>query len=242
MRSLEEISADIASVGREAEGLQGGLVVPRMALLPQKLRVYADATVISGCEDDEFREASRRLIERCKRGEVTLVVSDVTRDEIARAPQAAGDVLASIEVERQERIQTSDEIESLAERYLADGLFTAKSRSDAMHIATATVAVVDVLVSWNFRRIVNLRRIRAFNGVNRAMGHPPLEIRTPWALDNDECASDGKPKRFDCVKFTREVRDRISAEIKDMNHEELQAYLDAGPRKHPLWTGIQAEH
>ena len=51
--------------------------------------------------------------------------------------------------------------------------------------------------------------------------------------------SDGKAKRFDCVKFTREVRDRISAEIKDMNHEELQAYLDAGPRQHPLWKGMR---
>jgi len=50
--------------------------------------------------------------------------------------------------------------------------------------------------------------------------------------------SDAKPKRFDCVKFMREARDRISTEIKDMSHEELQAWLDAGPRKDPLWTRI----
>ena len=50
--------------------------------------------------------------------------------------------------------------------------------------------------------------------------------------------SECKAKRFDCVKFTREVRAQIDAEIKDMNHEELQAYLDAGPRQHPLWTRI----
>ena len=55
-----------------------------------------------------------------------------------------------------------------------------------MHIATATVAGSDVLVSWNFRHMVNLRRIRAFNDVNRAMGHPTLDIRTPKELDNAE--------------------------------------------------------
>ena len=109
MRTLEEISADIASVEREAEGLLGGLVVRQAAPSPQKLRVYADTSVISGCEDDDFREASRRLVEQCNRGELTLVVSEVMINEIARAPQAVQDVLAAIDTEAQERIQTTDE-------------------------------------------------------------------------------------------------------------------------------------
>ena len=50
---------------------------------------------------------------------------------------------------------------------------------DAQHIAIASVARVDVLASWNFRDIVNLARIRAFNGVNLIMGYLMLEIRSP---------------------------------------------------------------
>jgi len=51
--------------------------------------------------------------------------------------------------------------------------------------------------------------------------------------------SDDTPKRFDCVKFMREARARIDAEIKDMTHEELQTWLDAGPRQYPLWKGMR---
>ena len=45
--------------------------------------------------------------------------------------------------------------------------------------ATATINRVDVLVSWNFKHIVNLQRIHAYNAVNLRYGYPLLEIRTP---------------------------------------------------------------
>jgi hypothetical protein len=47
------------------------------------------------------------------------------------------------------------------------------------HIPFATVARVDVLVSWNFKHIVNLKRIHAYNAVNLKRGYPLLEIRIP---------------------------------------------------------------
>lgn len=34
-------------------------------------------------------------------------------------------------------------------------------------------------------------------------------------------------KSFDCVKWTRETRDRINAEIKDMSHEELSRWFES---------------
>ena len=54
-----------------------------------------------------------------------------------------------------------------------------KYRDDALHIAIATVIEVDVLVSWNFRHIVNLNRIQQFNSVNLREGYKILEIRSP---------------------------------------------------------------
>jgi hypothetical protein len=47
------------------------------------------------------------------------------------------------------------------------------------HIALATIGKVDVLVSWNFRHIVNLPKIRRYNSVNLALGYPQIDIRTP---------------------------------------------------------------
>jgi len=43
---------------------------------------------------------------------------------------------------------------------------------DAQHIAIATVNRIDVLVSWNFRHIMNLTRIRLYNSVNLKYGYP----------------------------------------------------------------------
>ena len=56
----------------------------------------------------------------------------------------------------------------------------------AQHIAIATVARVDVLVSWNFKHIVNLRRIHGYNSVNLRRGYPTLEIRAPREVLSDE--------------------------------------------------------
>ena len=58
-------------------------------------------------------------------------------------------------------------------------------RSDALHIAVATVLKVDIMVSWNFKHIVNLGKIRLFNAVNRREGYDALEIRTPQEVIDD---------------------------------------------------------
>ena len=59
-------------------------------------------------------------------------------------------------------------------------------RADVLHIAFASVARVDVLVSWNFKHSVNLKRIHLFNAVNLKTGYPLLEIRTPREVPGDE--------------------------------------------------------
>jgi len=61
-----------------------------------------------------------------------------------------------------------------------------KTDSLALHIALATIHRVDVLVSWNFRHIVNFGRIRLSNAVNFEEGLGSIEIRTPSeVLDYD---------------------------------------------------------
>ena len=186
MRTLDEIRAEIAAVEREAGGLLGGLLGREPAPAFRKLRVYADTSVIGGCEDDEFREPSRRLIERCAHGEVTLVLSAVTLQELERAPQAVRNVLRAVGADNLEVIAITGEIRKLADRYVESGALGKGMRADAQHIAAATVADMDVLASWNFRHMVNLSRIRQYSEVNRQMGYPPVEIRSPKELENED--------------------------------------------------------
>lgn len=73
----------------------------------------------------------------------------------------------------------TEEAFDLAKRYIEEGVLGGGKLVDAEHIAIATVNRVDVLVSWNFKHIVNLQRIRGYNSVNLKCGYPLLEIRSP---------------------------------------------------------------
>ncbi len=147
-----------------------------MLMLP---RIYTDTSVIGGCFDDEFQEASRRLFEKFNAGEAIIVLSDLTLLELQGAPENVRAVLGDVPDAFLEEVIFSAEAAELAERYIASGVVGAASRADARHIATATIHHVTVLVSWNFRHIVNLDRIHRYNSVNIRYGYPMLEIRTP---------------------------------------------------------------
>jgi len=149
-------------------------------------RIYVDSSVVGGCEDDEFSEHSIRLLERFARGECVLVVSNLTVQELAAAPQQVRQHLASVPEAHIETLQLGTEASELAEAYITAGVISANMRADAQHIAMATVARVDVLVSWNFKHIVNLRRIHGYNSVNIRRGYPALEIRAPREVLSDE--------------------------------------------------------
>ena len=151
-----------------------------------KPRVYTDTSVLGGCEDAEFRVPSRRLLEAFRRGDLTLVISEITVRELEQAPEEVRAVLPSVPADHIETIVLTPESEVLAAAYIEDGAIGGRMRADALHIALATVARVDVLVSWNFKHIVNLKRIHAYNAVNLKMGYPLLEIRTPREVPGDE--------------------------------------------------------
>jgi predicted nucleic acid-binding protein len=152
------------------------------------IRIYLDTSVIGGCLDDEFRTPSVRLFERARAGKALLVISDITLAELASAPPKVRNVIDGLPRACLELVHQDAESETLAEEYLRQAVVSRRMLADAQHIAVATVTRVDVLVSWNFRHIVNLDRIRGFNAVNLRSGYPQLEIRSPLEVwkDDDE--------------------------------------------------------
>ena len=144
-----------------------------------KRRIYADTSVIGGCVDAEFEKASQLLMETFRRSEATLVISSLTLLELASAPAAVQAALSRVPEADREYVELTEDAVVLANLYIDAGAIGAKNRADAQHIAVATVSRVGVLVSWNFRHIVNLRKIQAYDSVNLREGYPTLEIRTP---------------------------------------------------------------
>jgi hypothetical protein len=142
-------------------------------------RVYLDTSVIGGCFDPEFALWSRGLLRDFREGTFVPVVSELVAAEIAPAPEAVQRVYADLLEMDAEVLELSDEAEALAARYLEHGVIPPRFEADGLHIALATVAGVDLLVSWNFRHIVRFDRIRMFNAVNREAGYKELDIYSP---------------------------------------------------------------
>lgn len=150
------------------------------------MRIYTDTSVIGGCEDEEFRYHSRRLMTAFARGDSTLVLSELTLQELEVAPPAVREVLVSIPDENIELVRLTPAADALARRYVEEGILKANMLADAQHIAMATLMEVDVLVSWNFKHVVNLSRIQAYRSVNTRLGYPTIEIRSPREVLRNE--------------------------------------------------------
>lgn len=76
--------------------------------------------------------------------------------------------------------------EELAQKDIDAEVISANHLLDAEHIAVATVEKADIVVSWNFKHIVNIHKIRGFNSVNLKEGYQLIEIRTPMEVINEE--------------------------------------------------------
>ena len=142
-------------------------------------RIYVDTSVLGGCFDREFEQWSNRLIEAFRRGEFLAILSSVTAAEVEQAPDEVKAVHAELIAGGAQLLAVSTESMDLLNKYLERKILGPKFQNDMLHIALGTIANVDVLVSWNFRHIVRLDRIRLFNSVNIEFGYKPLTIYSP---------------------------------------------------------------
>ena len=156
----------------------------------KKLRVYLDTSVIGGCFDGEFAVWSNALMANFRAKRLAAVVSDLVAAEVQVAPsevQEKFDELLSLEAEL---LRIDRTVLDLASEYSRHGILPERFRNDLLHIAMATVANVDVLVSWNFKHIVRLEKIRLYSAVNIEAGYRPLEIYSPREVASYEESAD----------------------------------------------------
>ena len=142
-------------------------------------RLYLDTSVFGGYFEPEFELWTKILFDRIKKGQYKLLLSRVIDIELTNAPQHIKDLAISIPEKHIEFVETTDETTQLADNYINENVVGETSRADCLHIALATVNNADILVSWNFKHIVNVNRIRGYNSVNYRHGHKMIEIRTP---------------------------------------------------------------
>ena len=155
-----------------------------------KQRIYIDTSVLGGYFDEEFKEATRSFFERFENNELIFVVSDLLDVELIRAPKNVKELLHNYSADKFERIELTEDAIKLANTYIEEKVVGKTSLEDCRHIAMASISKVDVLVSWNFKHIVNLERIKGYNSVNLRLGYQMIEIRSPKDLINYENEND----------------------------------------------------
>ena len=147
-------------------------------------RVYIDTSVVGGQFDKEFSDDTIPFFDAVSKGQFIILISDLLQAELLRAPQQVKDFIATISAQQIEQIRLTQAAAELADQYILAKVVGKTSRADCQHIAMATFAKADVLVSWNFKHIVNLDKIRGYNGINYQLGHSMIEIRTPKEIIN----------------------------------------------------------
>jgi len=151
----------------------------------RKLKLYIDTSIIGGYFDDEFEIETKQLFNKVLQNEYDIVLSDITARELLGAPDNVKKLLQDLKIEY-ELLNTTNEVNILAEAYLNENVVGETSKDDCLHIAIATINKIDILVSWNFKHIVNIKRIRGYNSVNLKNGYATLEIRSPKDLIDHE--------------------------------------------------------
>ncbi len=145
----------------------------------KKTRIYLDTSVFGGCFDVEFAVVSLAVFELVRSGSYSAVMSEIVLEELADAPRQVSEMVLSLPEDGLELISITEEIIQLRNDYLTAGILGPKWIDDLTHVAAATIARVDAIVSWNFKHIVRLDKMKAYNQVNLLNGYGILTIISP---------------------------------------------------------------
>lgn len=142
--------------------------------------------MFGGLFDAEFEEETTLLFEMVSLGQIKCVYSNLTETELTNAPERVRAFFQDLKEELKEKVLVTPEALRLAQTYVNEKVVGETSLDDCIHIATATLNKVDMLVSWNFKHIVNVYRIRGYNSINLRLGHGTLDIHSPKEIVNNE--------------------------------------------------------
>ncbi|MDR1701833.1 MAG: hypothetical protein LBR56_03545 [Sporomusaceae bacterium] len=151
-----------------------------------KIKLYLDTNVISCLDAPETPERmiyTQRFWESVKNEKFDIYISRETIDEIHKCPEPKHTfmliALAGIKFTLCEEYPKAAE---LAAQYIEAGGLPPRSKVDAIHLANATLAKCDIIVSWNFQHIINIRTMKAVEIVNAKLGFTNLELYSPESL------------------------------------------------------------
>ncbi|MCU0784051.1 MAG: type II toxin-antitoxin system VapC family toxin [Verrucomicrobia bacterium] len=159
----------------------------------KKLRIYLDTSIpnfLFAEDAPDFRRATEEFFAKHAQ-KYELFASEVVILEIMRDPnpEHRQKLLDALHRHPITMLTGDPEIERLADLYLAQGIIPAKKREDALHVAHATVHELDILLSWNFKHLANVRREALIAAINQQEGHwHTLRLVSPLEVEDENQA------------------------------------------------------
>ena len=147
----------------------------------RKLKVYLDTSVISYLEQDDAPEKmadTRAVWEALKRGDYDIFVSQVVLKELndCKDPRKKELFFKHLREINFSVVEITEGTIALAEKFIDFGILKQKSLDDCQHIAAAILNDCDIIISWNFKHIVNVRTIRGIKVITTMQGRKDLLI------------------------------------------------------------------
>ena len=144
--------------------------------IPSYLTAWSSPELIMAAN----QEATRSWWE-IARPRYDLFISEIVAHEASGGdPEAAKRRVTAIK--GLPELNVSEEAELLAARLLADAAIPEKAKTDALHIAVATVHGINYLLTWNCKHIANAVMRPKIEAICRASGYEPPVICTPLEL------------------------------------------------------------
>jgi predicted nucleic acid-binding protein len=153
----------------------------------KKLKIYLDTSIIGYLHQEtqpEKMKDTQKLWEQIKNGVYEVVISELLFEEISNNPnEEVKEILLKFLAQiNYEATPLTAEIEKLAVTIISHGILTKKSYQDCLHIAAALVHNCNLLVSWNFKHLVNIRTINGIRAISSFEGYRNIDIITPTSL------------------------------------------------------------
>ena len=149
--------------------------------LKKSIHIYADTSVFGGIFDKEFKAPSKSFFDALKKGRFFLITSELVRQEIEAAPIRIRnffyDILSIADI-----AEVTEDTLKLQKAYLDAEILSEKYSTDALHVALATVSQASLIVSWNFKHIVNFQKIPLYNAINILNGYNEIAIHSPMEV------------------------------------------------------------
>jgi predicted nucleic acid-binding protein len=128
----------------------------------KKVKIYFDTSVISflfADDSPDFKSITINFFENYSK-EYDLYISEIVLLEINKNPDELlkTDMLNIIDKYNIQTLEYNLEIDEIAKKYILSKIIPERKIEDALHVAYTTYYEIDILLSWNFKHLANIKK------------------------------------------------------------------------------------